>query len=207
MCIFALAVLVFVYSVYLILMSSCCTLLFFTPHTQTAMLALKPNENENVLGLFAPSHCEYNYKIDGISDTDPTLKEMTMKAIEILSTNPKGFFLFVEGGKIDLALHENHAHIALEETAEFSRAIQVATEMVDFNDTLVVVTADHSHTLSYGGYPVSCDTNFVFFSLQSQKNIEENKQKLNRQTHSNYRIEVRIFSELPPAETTIPYHT
>lgn len=77
-----------------------------------------------------------------------------MKAVEILSTNPNGFFLFVEGGRIDMALHENHAHIALEETAEFSRAIKVATDMLSFDDSLFVVTSDHSHTLTLGGYPV-----------------------------------------------------
>lgn len=101
---------------------------------------------------------------------------MTMKAIEILSTNPNGYFLFVEGGKIDLALHENHAHIAMEETAEFSRAITVATEMVNFDDTLVVVTADHSHTLSLGGYPVSYDmiyfVNFLFFQIMKTNSIK-----------------------------------
>lgn len=107
------------------------------------------------MGLFAPGHCEYNHKIDGISDTAPTLKEMTMKAIEILQTNPNGFFLFVEGGRIDHALHDNLAHIALEETAEFSRTVALATQMLSTNDTLFVVTADHAHTLSLGGYPVS----------------------------------------------------
>lgn len=107
-----------------------------------------------MLGLFAADHCDYNYKVDGISDVTPTLSEMTMKAVEILSTNPNGFFLFVEGGRIDMALHENHAHIALEETAEFSRAIKVATDMLSFDDSLFVVTSDHSHTLTLGGYPV-----------------------------------------------------
>lgn len=78
-----------------------------------------------------------------------------MKAIEILSTNPNGFFLFVEGGRIDTALHGNLAHVAIEETAEFSRAIEVATKMLSFDDTLFVVTSDHSHTITLGGYPVS----------------------------------------------------
>lgn len=105
--------------------------------------------------MFAAGHCEFNHKIDGISDSAPTLKEMTMKAIELLSVNPKGFFLFVEGGRIDHALHDNHAHIALDETAEFSRSIEVATRMLSFDDTLFVVTADHAHTLSISGYPVS----------------------------------------------------
>lgn len=107
------------------------------------------------MGLFAPGHCDYNHLIDGISDTVPTLKEMTMKAIEILQTNPNGFFLFVEGGRIDQALHQNQAHMALEETAEFARSIKVATQMLSTDDTLFVVTADHAHTLSLGGYPVS----------------------------------------------------
>lgn len=123
------------------------------------------------MGLFAPSHCEYNHKIDGISDTAPTLKEMTMKAIEILQTNPNGFFLFVEGGRIDHALHDNQAHIALEETAEFSRTIKVATSMLSTDDTLFVVTADHSHTLSLGGYPVRkyLNISFEFHSISSKQ--------------------------------------
>lgn len=118
------------------------------------MFRIRPTLNDSVLGLFAPDHCDFNYKVDGISDATPTLSEMTMKAIEILSTNPNGFFLFVEGGRIDMALHENHAHIALEETAEFSRAIALATNMVSFDDTLIVATADHSHTITLSGYPV-----------------------------------------------------
>lgn len=109
--------------------------------------------NQSVLGLFAPSHLDFNYKVDGISDTMPTLSEMTVKAIELLSVNPNGFFLFVEGGRIDMALHDNQAHIALEEVAEFSRAINLATHLLSTNDTLFVATADHSHTLTLSGYP------------------------------------------------------
>lgn len=103
-----------------------------------------------------------------------------MKAIEILQTNPNGFFLFVEGGRIDHALHANLAHIALEETAEFSRTVALATQMLSTNDTLFVVTADHAHTLSLGGYPVCemrmplehfCDVNNLraFFRLSFVK--------------------------------------
>lgn len=84
---------------------------------------------------------------------------MTMKAIEILSTNPEGFFLFVEGGLIDYALHSGWAHVALEETLEFSRSIQLATDVIGFNETLYVVTADHAHTITLSGYPVSISRN------------------------------------------------
>lgn len=143
------------------------------------MLSLRPSANESVLGLFAPGHTEYNYKIDGISDTAPTLKEMTMKAIEILETNPNGFFLFVEGGRIDHALHENHAHIALEETAEFSRTIQLATQMLSSDDTLFVATADHSHTLTLSGYPVSFKTfSFIVLFFAFYENMKKKYMKI-----------------------------
>lgn len=129
--------------------------------------------NESVLGLFASSHTEYNYKIDGISDSAPTLKDMAMKAIEILQTNPNGFFLFVEGGRIDHGLHDNQAHIALEETAEFSRTIKIATQMLSFDDTLFVVTSDHSHTMTLSGYPVSYfDIVFALKSFRFSWNFE-----------------------------------
>lgn len=98
---------------------------------------------------------EFNYKVNGISDDIPTLSEMTMKAIDILSRNPNGYFLFVEGGRIDHGLHDTHAHIAIDETAEFSRTIDLARKMVDTNDTLMVVTADHAHTMTVSGYAVS----------------------------------------------------
>lgn len=107
------------------------------------------------MGLFAASHVEFNYKVDGISDEIPTLSEMTMKAIEILSQDPNGFFLFVEGGRIDHGLHKTQAHIAIDEAAAFSRAIDVAVNMVNLNESLLVATADHAHTMTISGYPVS----------------------------------------------------
>lgn len=79
---------------------------------------------------------------------------MTTKAIEILSKNKNGFFLFVEGGRIDMAHHDNRAHIALDETVQFSKAIENSLSMVNSNETLIVVTADHAHTMSYSGYGV-----------------------------------------------------
>lgn len=78
-----------------------------------------------------------------------------MKAIDILSQNPKGYFLFVEGGRIDHGLHDTLAHIAIDETAEFSRAVDLARNIVNVSDSLIVVTADHAHTMTLSGYAVS----------------------------------------------------
>jgi alkaline phosphatase len=78
---------------------------------------------------------------------------MTTKAIEMLQQNRKGFFLMVEGGRIDHAHHAGNAYRALTDTIAFSDAVRAAAAMVDTRDTLVLVTADHSHTLTISGYP------------------------------------------------------
>jgi len=79
---------------------------------------------------------------------------MTRKAIEVLRKQRNGFFLFVEGGLIDSAHHQVLAKVALDETAELSKAVQQAVDMTSVDDTLIVVTADHSHTMTMSGYPV-----------------------------------------------------
>jgi alkaline phosphatase len=50
--------------------------------------------------------------------------------------------------------HDTKAHLALDETVEFAKAIKAAADLTDEEDTLIVVTADHAHTLSVNGYPV-----------------------------------------------------
>lgn len=108
---------------------------------------------DHLLGLFDPSHMEY--ESDRASDRagEPSLSEMTAKAIEILSRRDRGYFLMVEGGRIDHAHHAANAYRALTDTIEFSNAVRVAMEKTDRNDTLLVVTADHSHVFTMAGYP------------------------------------------------------
>lgn len=113
---------------------------------------LDVNEVDRVLGLFQNSHMLYH--LEDTVKSQPTLKEMTRKAIQILEKNEEGYFLFVEGGKIDLAHHETQAKLALDETLQFSEAVESAVSMTD-DDTLIVVSSDHSHTFSVAGYPVS----------------------------------------------------
>lgn len=107
----------------------------------------------HVLGLFEQDHCRFNLDImNYVLKEEPTLMDMTVSAIKLLQKDRKGFFLFVEGGRIDMAHHENRAWLALEDTNEFSRTIEVARQMTDERETLIVVTSDHSHAFSYSGY-------------------------------------------------------
>ena len=76
---------------------------------------------------------------------EPSLINMTNKAIDILSTNPNGFFLLVEGGKIDHGHHASQALLALTDFVAFDGAVDSALHKTSEDDTLIVVTADHSH--------------------------------------------------------------
>ncbi|MBI1403221.1 MAG: alkaline phosphatase [Porphyrobacter sp.] len=105
-----------------------------------------------VLGLFSPSHMTYMAERKPDSP-EPTLTDMTAQAIARLQADPDGYFLMVEGGRIDHAHHENRAGYALEETVEFARAVQWAVDHTDPEKTLILVTADHSHTFTISGYP------------------------------------------------------
>lgn len=126
-------------------------------HQQTDLMAVNTTETDYLLGLFEGSHCRYHLEIidEQIEHLEPTLSQMVEKAIDILAKDENGFFLFVEGGRIDLAHHGAYSRIALDETTEFSKALKVAREKLSDDDTLIVVTADHSHTMSYSGYAVN----------------------------------------------------
>lgn len=91
--------------------------------------------------------------------TVPSLREMTSAALNVLDNNPAGFFLMVEGGAIDWASHDNHKGRLLEETIGFFDAIDGVIDWVEKNsswdETLVVVTADHETGLLWGEKPFS----------------------------------------------------
>lgn len=84
---------------------------------------------------------------------EPSLSEMTDKAIQLLKQNPKGFFLMVEAGRIDHAHHAGNAYNALSDTVELARAVEVALAKTNTKDTLIIVTADHGHVFTMAGYP------------------------------------------------------
>ncbi|WP_428623690.1 alkaline phosphatase [Sedimenticola sp.] len=107
----------------------------------------------HLLGLFERSHMEYNVDMPGDTGGEPSIADMTEKAIDILDNNRKGYFLMVEAGRIDHGHHAGNAYRALDDAIAFSDAIKVAMEKTDPRDTLIIVTADHSHVFTIGGYP------------------------------------------------------
>jgi alkaline phosphatase len=114
--------------------------------------AINAHNTKRLLGLFEPSHMQYEHD-RVVKDNEPSLSEMTGKAIEILSKNKKGYFLMVEAGRIDHAHHAGNAYRALSETVSLSDAVRTALSTVDLDNTLIIVTADHSHTFTITGYP------------------------------------------------------
>lgn len=133
----------------------------YTTVGNRAEMRAAPNSGK-LLGLFHPG--DMNVWIDreytkdpgvlGPYTDQPTLYEMTQKAIDVLSTDKDGFFLMVEGASIDKQLHPMDWERATADMIEFDKAIGVAQAFAaQKGDTLIVVTADHSHSVSmYGTY-------------------------------------------------------
>ncbi len=107
-----------------------------------------------VLALFSPSHMAF--EVDRADDEwgEPSVEEMTKAAIAMLSRNPKGYFLMVEGGRIDHAAHVNEGQAMVTELLCLDRAVKAALDAIHgAEDTLVVVTADHeTGGLAVNGY-------------------------------------------------------
>ncbi|NYZ62654.1 alkaline phosphatase [Luteimonas deserti] len=120
---------------------------------QTTAQLRAARDADAVLGLFGDDHMQYEHDRDRSDAGEPELAEMTRFAIERLARERDGYVLLVEGGRIDHAHHEGNAFRALDETVALSRAVQVAAELTSADDTLILVTADHSHTLNFVGYP------------------------------------------------------
>jgi alkaline phosphatase len=104
-----------------------------------------------VLGLFNDSHMAFEADRDDAAE--PSLAEMTAFAIDRLSRDEDGYVLMVEAGRVDHAHHATNAYRAMTDMQAFDAAIATALERVDLDETLVVVTADHGHTMTFAGYP------------------------------------------------------
>jgi alkaline phosphatase len=126
---------------------------------QASLNAVPVVATTKLIGLydFAASQGHMSYELDRDPAKEPSLAEMSVKAVDILSKTPAGFFLMVEGGRIDHALHGTNAARALADTKAFDDAIQAVIDKVktfdpNLSETLIVVTADHDHTMAFNGY-------------------------------------------------------
>ncbi|VAW67360.1 Alkaline phosphatase [hydrothermal vent metagenome] len=103
---------------------------------QAALEKLNARSPQRLLGLFAPEDLKRPFS--------PELALMTRKSIELLSQNPNGFFLMVEGGQIDWASHGNESENVMQSLQGFDQAVEIAWDFVSSrDDTLLIVTADH----------------------------------------------------------------
>ena len=116
--------------------------------------SINTGKTRHLFGLFEPSHMKYEQDRRQDLAGEPSLSEMTSKAIDVLANNKKGYFLMVEGGRIDHAHHEGNAYRALRDTVALSDAVRTAVSKVNLDETLIIITADHSHTFFIQGYPI-----------------------------------------------------
>jgi alkaline phosphatase len=110
---------------------------------RAALASAVPDAHGRLIGLFAPDLMQY------VADrpaetTEPTLAEMTATALRFLETAPGGFFLMVEGAKIDLAAHANQIRRVVPEVLAFDEAVGVVVDWAAARPEItVIVTADH----------------------------------------------------------------
>ncbi|XP_075150219.1 membrane-bound alkaline phosphatase-like [Haematobia irritans] len=115
------------------------------------LLGVNTSQVSHIMGVFGSGSMQFNALAD--KQKQPSLSEMTEVALKLLQGNSKGYFLFIEGGLIDVAHHETMAGLAIDETLEMDKAVQLASDMTNPLDTLIIVTADHSQPLTISGYP------------------------------------------------------
>jgi len=116
--------------------------------TKDELKAVDPAATQRLLGLFRPIGGLTPQFRKAPDSTEPTLAEMTAKALEVLQTDPDGFFLMVEGSKVDWANHARNLPYMLGELADFANAVQVVRDWLAADPAreagaMLIVTADH----------------------------------------------------------------
>lgn len=103
------------------------------------------SRQDKVFSAFTYTHLPYDIERRNQYPEVPSLSAMTGAAIKVLSKGDKGFFLMVEGGRIDHACHANDATGAIYDTLAFDEAIQTAFDFYQAHpkETLIVVVGDH----------------------------------------------------------------
>ena len=134
-----------------------------------AFKAYEPQGKEQVLALFTYTHCPYEIDLENQHYACPSLPDMTKKAIDVLSKYENGFFLMVEGGRIDHACHANDAAGAIYDTFAFDDSIKLAYEFYKQHphETAIIVIGDHET----GGMGLGFGENY-FLNLTALDNVK-----------------------------------
>jgi alkaline phosphatase len=142
------------------------------------LMKLNTAGTDKLLGLF--SRGAMAYEIDRNPEKEPHIAEMTQAALDILSKNPNGFFLMVEGGKIDWANHGHDVAGSVYDTIAFDKAVKLAVDFATKNpDTLVIVVDDHET----GGMAITARVNIK--AIQNLKTSAERIARLIKKDGSN----------------------
>lgn len=142
-----------------------------------------PNGEEKVIATLSYSHLPY--EIDRKAENKiPSLAELTQKGIEVLSEYKEGFFMMVEGGRIDHACHANDAPGSIQDTLAFDEAVKKAYDfyLKHPDETLIVVIGDHET----GGLGMGFGNDY-FMNLDILKSAKVSVEDVLQQTYTGDR--------------------
>ncbi|CAN0099097.1 unnamed protein product, partial [Discosporangium mesarthrocarpum] len=114
--------------------------------------AIDLGTSTKILGLFESSYLKYEHDRQVEMEDGPSIVEMTKAAIDFLSKNEDGFYLMVEAGRVDHANHAGNLHRTFVDSFAYQQAVSYAMKNTNRKDTLIISTADHSHSIAFNGY-------------------------------------------------------
>lgn len=145
---------------------------------------MKNSKSNKLWGMFSDADLAYDFDRKSDKDsTEPSLGEMTNKAIDVLKKNEKGFFLMVEGSKVDWAAHANDTAGLVNDILAYDDAVKAAIEFAKKDkNTIVISTTDHANSgISLGNSDTTnCYSNMTFDeSVGNLKGYKMSKPKFN----------------------------
>ena len=152
----------------------------------TTKADMKASKSNKLWGLFADTAMAYDFDRQALDNKEePRLRDMTEKAVDVLDNNEKGFFLMVEGSKIDWAAHANDPAGTIGDIMAFDQAVEYSVNYAKENqDTIVIVTTDHANS----GFSIGNeDTTSGYDNLTFEDSINQLK---------GYSLSAEKFNEL-----------
>jgi alkaline phosphatase len=146
-----------------------------------------------LFGMFADNHMDPEIDRPALHPQQPTLAEMTRKAIELLSARREGFFLMVEGSQVDWACHANDPPHLLSDLLAYDQAVEAALEFAKQDGrTLVLAVSDHNT----GGFSIG---NYRSDKIYPQMKVEDLLEPFRRMKASGYRLWESLPEKSPDA--------